>query len=166
MTTLRARVGVAALAALPIAMLAVFFLYPVAGMVSRGFWPDGRFDPGSVLTVLGRPRVHRVLWFTLWSAGIATLLSVLLGVPTAFVLHRLRFPAVGLIRALVMLPFVLPTVVVGVAFRQLIAPSGPLGGLHLDATAAAIVAALVFFNVIVMVRTVGAFWEGLDHRRE
>ena len=65
-----------------------------------------------------------------------------------------------------MVPFVLPTVVVGVAFRQLIAPSGPLGGLGLDGTAAAIVAALVFFNISVVVRTVGAFWEAIDPRRE
>lgn len=164
--TLRARIGIAALAAVPVAVLALFFLYPVAGMVSRGFWPEHRFDPGSVLSVLGRPRVHRVLWFTVWSAGLATVLAVVLGVPTAFVLHRLRFPGIGLLRALVVLPFVLPTVVVGVAFRQLIAPSGPLGGLGLDGTAAAIVAALVFFNVSVVVRTVGAFWEGLDHRAE
>jgi thiamine transport system permease protein len=165
-TTVRARLGVAALAAVPVAVLALFFLYPVAGMVARGFWPDNRFDPGAVLSVLGRPRVHRVLWFTVWSAGAATLLSVLLGVPAAFVLHRLRFPGVGLLRTLVVLPFVLPTVVVGVAFRHLIAPSGPLGFLGLDGTAAAIIAALVFFNVSVVVRTVGAFWESLDHRAE
>jgi thiamine transport system permease protein len=164
--TIRGRFAVAALAATPVAVLAVFFVYPVTGMVGRGLWPDGSFDPGGVLSVLGRPRVHRVLWFTVWSAGLATVLSVVLGVPTAFVLHRLRFPGIGLLRTLVVLPFVLPTVVVGVAFRQLIAPSGPLGGLHLDGTSAAIVAALVFFNVSVVVRTVGAFWEGLDPRAE
>jgi thiamine transport system permease protein len=164
--TLRARLGVVALAAAPVAVLGVFFLYPVAGMVSRGLWPDGTFDPGGVVSVLGRPRVHRVLWFTVWSAGLATALAVVLGVPAAFVLHRLRFPGIGLLRTLVVLPFVLPTVVVGVAFRHLIAPGGPLGALRLDGTAAAIVAALVFFNVSVVVRTVGAFWEGLDRRAE
>ena len=164
--TLRARLGVAALAAAPIVVLAVFFVYPVSGMVARGFWPEGEFDPGGVVSVLGRPRVHRVLWFTVWSAGSATVLAVLLGVPTAFVLHRLRFRGIGLLRTLVVLPFVLPTVVVGVAFRQLITPSGPLGALGLDGTAAAIVAALVFFNISVVVRTVGAFWEGLDRRVE
>ena len=86
--------------------------------------------------------------------------------PVAFALHRLRFPGRDLLRALVVVPFVLPTVVVGVAFRQLIAPSGPLGSLGLDGTAAAIIAALVFFNISVVVRTVGAFWEGIDPRRE
>jgi thiamine transport system permease protein len=163
---LRARVGIAALAAVPVVVLVVFFVYPVGGMVARGFRPEGAWDPGAVLSVLGRERVHRVLWFTVWSAGLATALAVVLGVPVAFVLHRLRFPGVGLLRALVVLPFVLPTVVVGVAFRQLIAPSGPLGPLHLDGSAAAIVAALVFFNVSVVVRTVGAFWATLDHRAE
>jgi thiamine transport system permease protein len=164
--TVRARLAVAALAATPVVVLAVFFVYPVAGMVGRGLYPDGSLDLGGVLSVLGRPRVHRVLWFTVWSAGLATALAVVLGVPAAFVLHRLRFPGVGVLRTLVVLPFVLPTVVVGVAFRHLIAPSGPLGALHLDGTAAAIIAALVFFNVSVVVRTVGAFWEGLDPRAE
>ena len=65
------RLGIAALAAVPLAVLGVFFVLPVTGMVSRGFFPDGSFDPGGVLDVLGRPRVHRVLWFTLWSAGVA-----------------------------------------------------------------------------------------------
>ncbi len=160
------RWGHAALAAVPLAVLTVFFVYPVLGMVARGFWPDGTFDPGAVLEVLGRPRVHRVLWFTVWSAGLATAVAVVAGLPVAFVLHRLRFPGRDLVRALVVVPFVLPTVVVGVAFRQLIAPSGPLGGLGLDGTALAIVAALVFFNISVVVRTVGAFWEAADPRRE
>lgn len=166
MGQVRNRLGTAALVAVPLAVLVAFFLYPVAGMIGRGFWTDGSFDPGGVLTVLGRERVHRVVWFTVWSATLSTVLAVLLGVPSAFVLHRLRFPGQGLLRTLVVVPFVLPTVVVGVAFRQLIAPSGPLGGLGLDGTATAVIAALVFFNVSVVVRTVGSFWEGLDRRTE
>lgn len=158
--------GTAALAAVPLAALVAFFLYPVSGMVARGFWPDGAFDPGGVVEVLGRARVHRVLWFTLWTAGLATVLAVVLGIPVAYVLHRLRFPGQRLFRTLIVVPFVLPTVVVGVAFRQLIASSGPLGSWNLDGTPTAIVAALVFFNVSVVVRTVGAFWEGLDRRTE
>ena len=55
---------------------------------------------------------------------------------------------------------------VGVAFRTLLAPSGPLGALRLDGTAAAIIAAMVFFNLAVVVRTVGSLWENLDRRRE
>ena len=162
----RERLTVAALAAAPVAVLVLFFLYPVAGMLQRGFWQDGSFDPGAVLEALGRPRTHRVLWFTLWTSGLATAFAVLLGVPVAYVLTRLSFPGRGLLRALVVLPFVLPTIVVGVAFRRLLAENGPLGGMHLDGTPTAIVAALVFFNVGVVVRTVGAYWEGVDRRAE
>lgn len=151
---------------LPLAVLAVFFVYPVVGMVARGFVVDGHVEPAAVLDVLARSRTHRVLWFTLWSAGLATVLTVLLGLPVAFALYRLDFPGRGLLRAAVTVPFVLPTVVVGVAFRQLLAPSGWLGRLGLDGSAAAIVAALVFFNISVVVRTVGSLWESLDPRRE
>ena len=64
------------------------------------------------------------------------------------------------------MPFVLPTVVVGVAFRTLLAPAGPLGFLGLDGSAVGILAALIFFNLAVVVRTVGGLWEHLDPRRE
>lgn len=162
----RSGLSVAALAALPLAVLGVFFVLPVAGMVGRGFFASGSFDAGGVLEILGRGRVHRVLWFTLWSAAAATVVTVALGLPVAFVLHRLRFPGRRLLRAFVLMPFVMPTVVVGVAFRTLVASSGPLGRLQLDGTPLAIVAAMVFFNLAVVVRTVGTLWEGLDRRRE
>ncbi len=155
---------IAGLALGPLLVLAVFFVLPVTGMVARGFWPDGAFDPAGVLDVLARPRVHRVLWFTLWSSTVATVITLVLGIPSAYVLHRLRFPGVRLLRAALLVPFVLPTVVVGVAFRQLISEGGPLGGLRLDGSATAIVAALVFFNVAVVIRAVGTSWESLDRR--
>ena len=153
-----------ALALLPVGVLGVFFVLPVGGMVGRGFWPEGTFDPGAVAEVLTRPRVHRVLWFTVWTASAATGLSLLLGLPAAYALHRLSFPLRSVVRGLLLVPFVLPTVVVGVAFRQLLRDGGPLGFLHLDGTPTAIVAGLVFFNVAVVIRTVGAAWESLDRR--
>ena len=155
---------IAALALGPVLVLCVFFVLPVCGMLARGLWSDGSLDLGAVLEVLSRPRVHRVLWFTLWSASVATALTLVLGLPAAYVLHRLTFPGVRLLRALLLIPFVLPTVVVGVAFRQLISEGGPLGGLGLDGSAGAIIAALVFFNVAVVIRGVGSAWEGIDRR--
>ncbi|MFC4783199.1 ABC transporter permease [Nocardioides sp. MAHUQ-72] len=153
-----------ALALVPVLVLGVFFVLPVSGMLRLGFWSDGTFDPAAVLEVLGRPRVHRVAWFTVWSSSVATVVAVLLGLPAAHTLHRLRFPGRGLVRAALLVPFVLPTVVVGVAFRQLLGEAGPLGFLGLDGTAVAIVAGLVFFNVAVVIRAVGAAWESLDPR--
>ena len=156
--------GLAALSLVPVAVLGVFFVLPVVGMIAQGFWPEGEFDPLGVLEVLARPRVHRVVWFTVWSASAGTAISVLLGLPAAHVLYRLDLPGRRAVRAVLLVPFVLPTVVVGVAFRQLLGEAGPLGFLGLDQTAIAIVAGLVFFNVAVVIRVVGAAWESLDPR--
>ena len=151
-----------ALAAVPVAVLAIFFVLPVTGMVGRGFRPEGHWDVRGVLDVLARPRVHRVLWFTVWSATVATAVTLALGLPAAYVLHRLALPGRRIVRAALLVPFVLPTVVVGVAFRELL--TGPLAWLPIDGTPIAIIAGLVFFNVAVVIRAVGAAWEGLDHR--
>jgi len=156
--------GLLALAAAPVLVLGVLFVLPVAGMVAEGFVVDGRFAPGAVLDVLARPRVHRVAWFTVWTSGLATLLAVAVGLPAAYALHRLALPGRTAVRAALLVPFVLPTVVVGVAFRQLLGEGGPLGFLGLDGTPVAIVCGLVFFNVAVVVRTVGVAWESLDPR--
>ncbi|UMG93915.1 ABC transporter permease subunit [Nocardioides sp. TF02-7] len=156
--------GLLGLAAVPTAVLGLFFLLPVAGMLERGLWPEGSFEPGAVLEVLGTDRTRRVVWFTVWTSSVATAASVLLGLPAAYVLHRLRFPLRGAVRAALLVPFVLPTVVVGIAVRELVADSGPLGFLGLDGTPVAILIGLVFFNVAVVIRTVGAAWEGLDRR--
>ncbi|RJS46067.1 ABC transporter permease [Nocardioides cavernaquae] len=156
--------GLAGLAAGPLLVLGVFFLLPVGGMLALGFWPDGAFDPGGALAVLGHERTLRVLWFTVWSASVATLITVVLGVGAAHVTYRLRFPGRRLLRLLLVVPFVLPTVVVGLAFDNLLRDHGPLGWLGLSGTPAAIIAALVFFNLAVVVRTVGPAWESLDPR--
>ena len=160
----RRLLGLGALALVPVVVLAAFFVVPVAGMVSLGFWPDGRFEPGEVVDVLLRGRTGRVLAFTLWSAAVGTIASVLFGLPAAYVLHRTAFPLRRFLRALLLVPFVLPTVVVGVAFRQLLGEGGPLGFLGLDGTPVAIVLGLVFFNVAVVIRVVGGAWESLDPR--
>lgn len=150
----------------PLAFLAVFFAWPVAAIVGRGFVADGGLDLGGFADVLGRPRTWRIVGQTLTQAALGTVGSVLLGVPAAYLLHRCTFPGRGLVRAVVTVPFVLPTVVVGVAFRSLLVEGGLLGGLGLDGTMTAIVLALVFFNVAVVVRTVGGLWERLDPRAE
>ncbi|MDO5740718.1 MAG: iron ABC transporter permease [Ornithinimicrobium sp.] len=150
----------------PIAFLAIFFLLPVGGMLARGFLPEGRLDLSGVPEVLGRARTLRVLWFTVWSSAAGTVLTLVLGLPVAFVLYRLRFPGRGLLRAIVVMPFVLPTVVVGVMFRSLLSKGGPLGALGWDGTWVPILLAFVFFNLAVVVRTVGGMWEGLDRRAE
>jgi len=160
----RRLLSLAATALIPLAVLGVFFVLPVWGMLSRGFVQDGDLDLAGVADVLTRPEIQRAVWFTLWTSTLATAIACLLGLPAGYVLHRVAIPGRTWIRALLVVPFVLPTVVVGVAFEQLIGDGGPLGFLHLDATPFAIVAGLVFFNASVVIRVVGGAWESLDPR--
>jgi len=153
-------------AGVPLAFVGVFFAWPVAAMVGRGLFVDGALDLTGFGEVLARPRTLRLIGLTIGQAALASVVCVVLGLPIAHVLYRLRFRGQRMLRALVVLPFVLPTVVVGVAFRTLLREGGLLGSLQLDGTFAAIMLALVFFNVAVVVRTVGTTWEGLDKRQE
>ena len=151
---------------IPLAFLVIFFAWPVLTLVGKGFVVDGHLDLSGFADVFSTPRTWRIIGLTLGQAVLGTVLSVGLGVPGAYVLFRCRWPGRGLVRALVTVPFVLPTVVVGVAFRSLLVEGGPLGFLHLDGTFTAIVLALVFFNYSVVVRTVGGLWARLDPRAE
>ena len=78
-------------------------------------WSPAAWDLGGFGEVLGRPRTWRVVGLTFLQAGLGTALSVLLGLPGAYVLYRRTFPGRAFVRAVVTVPFVLPTVVVGVA---------------------------------------------------
>lgn len=136
---------VPALTALPVAGLAVFYAWPFATLLGRVL------APSSVTDALHSRGIGRVLWFTLWQAVASTALTMVVGFAPAYVLGRYRFAGRRAAMAIVTVPFMLPTVVVGAAFLALL-PTRWHG------TAAAIVVAHVFFNIAVMVRLVGAMW--------
>ncbi len=160
------RAGLVLAGLLPLLAFAVFFFYPVLSLVGRGFWGTSGPDLSGFAEVLGRPRFRRILWFTVWQAAASAGLAVVLGLPGAYLLYRCRFRGRRGVRALITVPFVLPTVVVGLAFRSLVADGGPLGGWGLDGSVWTILLAHVFLNYAVVVRTVGATWAQLDRRPE
>ena len=85
--------------------------------------------------LLGGADVQRALLLSLRCAGAATLLSLALGVPLAWVLARSRLPGRRLLRALVVVPLVLPPVVGGVALLLAVGRRGVLGPLLVEAGA-------------------------------
>ncbi len=158
-----------ALMALPVAFFAVFFAYPVAAIVSRGLHGDGGWQLGRIWDVATRSDIRHVLWFTTWQALASTALTLLVALPGAYVFARFDFRGKQVLRAVVTVPFVLPTVVVGTAFLALVGRGGlldDLWGVRLDTTVWAILLAHVFFNYAVVVRTVGGLWSQLDPRQE
>lgn len=150
-----------ALAALPLLFLAVFFVWPVAAIVTRGLRPDGQWDLSPLTDVVTDPVIRRVAWFTLWQAVASTVLTLVVGLPGAALFARYSFAGKRVIWAALVVPFVLPTVVVGIAFLGVVGPTGALG-VDLSGTVWAILIAHVFFNYAVVVRTVGGAWASLD----
>jgi molybdate transport system permease protein len=113
---------------LPLAAVAVaFVVVPFAALLQRTPWSD-------LADLLGRPIVTDALRLSLVSAFAAMALSLLFGVPLAWVLARSALPGRSLVRALVLLPMVLPPVVGGASLLLAFGRRGLVGGPVHDAT--------------------------------
>jgi len=138
--------GWLAVAIVPTVFLGYFFVYPLVRILALGL---SELNVGA--TGL-QARLLRVGWFTLWQATVSTVLTFIAAAPMTWAVSRFRFKGRRLAMALVTVPFVLPTVVVGTAFVAL----------GWRDSIGAILAAHVFFNIAVVVRTVGSQWRRVD----
>lgn len=154
---MRLRLG--ALAIVPTVFLAVFFCWPIVALINRA---RAEAAGGSVAASLDRTHAWSLLGFTLGQAAASTLLTIVVAAPICWLVARVDFPGSRLLMVVVTVPFVLPTVVVGVAFRTVF--DGPLKFLGLSGSVWPILAAHVFLNVAVVVRVVAAAWQGIDAR--
>lgn len=151
----------------PFAVVAMLFLLlPVVGLLIRAPW---RTLPAT----LSRPEAVEALRLSLVTAGLATFVCVLLGVPLAWVLARSAFRGRSLLRALVTVPLVLPPVVGGVALLSVLGRNGVLGrplndafGISLPFTTAAVVIAEAFVAMPFLVLAVEGALRGADPRYE
>jgi molybdate transport system permease protein len=144
--------------AAPATVAVAFLLLPLAGLLVRAPWR-------SLDRVLGEGQVLDALRLSLICASTATVVSLLFGVPLAWVLARARFRGRGLLRALVTLPLVLPPVVGGVALLLAFGRRGIVGhyldswfGFTLPFTTLGVVVAETFVAMPFLIVTVeGAF---------
>ncbi len=148
-------------AVVPTVFLSWFFLYPVG----RILWIGLAGGDGNLTDVLASVGLWDVAAFTIGQALASTVLTLLVGLPVAGVFARFDFRFKRTLKALITIPFVLPTVVVASAFLSLVGPRGVLG-VNLEGTLVLILIAHVFYNVAVVVRVVGALWETIDPRTE
>ncbi len=165
--------------ALPVILfLALFYFYPLGSIIALSFAPQGHLSLEGVEQLVSSPYYLHILWFTTWQAALSTLLTIAIGLPGAYIFARYDFPGKSLIRALTTAPFVLPTIVVALAFTALLGRRGLLnaalmGIFHLDHppldlrySLAIILLAHVFYNYTLVLRIVGAYWANLDPQME
>lgn len=160
--------------AIPLLFLGLFYLYPLVSILRLSLLPEGRLDLAGIGQMVSQPYFWKVIWFTSWQAVVSTILTLICSLPLAYLFARVQFPGKAFLRALTTIPFVMPTVVVAAAFTTLLGDKGVLNqwlqaGLHLDEpplqllqTIWIILLAHAFYNVSVIIRTVGGFWANLN----
>ena len=142
----------------PALIAILFLLLPLAGLLIRAPW-------GRLGAALSGSDATQALTLSLWTATVSTAISIVIGVPLAWVLARSSFPGQRLLRALVTLPLVLPPVVGGVALLLAFSRTGIVGryldswfGLTIPFTPLAVVMAETFVAMPFLIITVeGAF---------
>ena len=101
----------------PLIFLGVFFFYPFLRILAFGL----SFE---TLKANNLQLAFHVLFFTFYQASLSTLLTLLIGLPSAYLFARFDFHGKSLLRALTTVPFMLPTVVVAAGFNALLGPRG------------------------------------------
>lgn len=143
-----------------------FVLLPIAALLQRAPWTD-------LPDLVADPVVTEALRLSLVSAFAATAISLLLGVPLAWVLARAEFPGRSAVRAVVLLPMVLPPVVGGAALLFAFGRRGTIGEPLFDATSLVlpfsiwgVIAANTFVALPFLVVTVESGLRATDDRFE
>lgn len=151
---------------LPLSFLAIAFFYPLARILALTFDPKAITPQNLLLT-------SNVLLFTLYQATLSTLLTLLLGLPAAYLFARYDFRGKALLRALTAVPFMLPTVVVASSFSAIFGPRGLFSLLFPNSSFilqpspfVLILLAHVFYNTTIVIRVVGNALASLDPKLE
>jgi thiamine transport system permease protein len=148
--------------ALPLFFVAVLFYWPVTEVALLGL-------AGDWTAKLLEPKNLEVVWFTLWQAAVSTVLTVVVAIPGSYLLYRRSFPGQQIVNALITVPFVLPSIVVAVGFtvfRSVHNFYQELGLTFLADPVYWIIAAHVFVNYSIAVKTIGGVWATLDSDTE
>jgi molybdate transport system permease protein len=150
----------------PAAIGTLFLVLPLLGLVIRAPWSD-------LIARLTEPGVGQALRLSLVTATLATAVSMVLGVPIAWVLARSRMPGRSVLRALVTVPLVLPPVVGGVALFLVLGRRGIVGewlfettGFTIPFTTLAVVIAETFVAMPFLIISVEGALRAADARFE
>jgi len=149
----------------PLTFLILFFFYPLSRIFALTL-------NTSALTSENLRIAYSTLSFTFYQATLSTILTLVLGLPSAFLFARFEFRGKSLLRALTAVPFMLPTVVVAAGFNALLGPRGlipfilPFFSFNFIGTLTAILIAHVFYNTTIIIRVVENTLSGLDPKLE
>jgi molybdate/tungstate transport system permease protein len=109
-------------------LLVIFAVLPFVYIISPLLHMFGSVSPGSVLQIFSNQEVFQSLMTSVLAACITTLLALIFGLPTAFLLSLRSFPGKRILEAILLLPMLLPPVVGGIGQLDLYGPYTGMGG--------------------------------------
>jgi molybdate/tungstate transport system permease protein len=147
------------------ATVVVFILFPLIEMVIQPSFQD-------LKETIQDPDVVRSIWLSIYTAGMAGLISFIIGTPFAYLLARKEFPGKKLVESIIDLPIMIPHPVVGIAILGLAGKNHWIGqimqqvGIHIMGTVTGIVTVLTFVGLPFYVNTVKTGFETIPVRLE
>jgi thiamine transport system permease protein len=153
----------------PFLLLIVFLVFPVFFVNALYLFTGPTF-----FETIMSPSIRFIFQFTIGQAILSTLMAVIIGLPGAFLIARLKFRGKSLVRAMMIVPFVLPPIVVVVGFLEMFGPYGIIDSIlmwiqgtstsvfNLATGIPGIILAHTFYNIPLVILMVSASLERLN----
>lgn len=155
-------------------MLIIFYI-PLGSILVKGIQNDqGSFSLQGITGILGSPYYRKIITFTFFQALISTLASLVIGLPGAWIMSHLSFPGKKVIKAIITIPFILPSILVVLGFVLFFGKNGMLnsflraiglGELKLLYSFKAIIIAHVFYNFPIAIRIISSLWSRIPRNQ-
>jgi len=156
----------------PLIFLVIFLYFPVANLLVSLDGLSNRSYIESLFSIVRTPYYLDVIWFTFLQASVSTFLVIIVAMPCCYVLAKYRFPGKSIVIALLTVPFIMPPIVLVIAFLVLVGPNNPFvnmlgerpsffdfgtgGNFYL------ILIAHVIFEFSIVIRLISNFWSNLN----
>ena len=146
-------------------IILAFVVLPLTEMILQPTWQD-------LWETIHDRDVLKSIWLSLYTSGLAALLSFVFGTPLAYLLARRDFKGKKLVESLVDLPIMIPHPVIGIAFLSLAGRHHWLGqymqdlGIRIMGSVTGIVVVLTFVGLPFYVNTVKNGFDAIPERLE
>ena len=157
--------------------LFITFYFPVLVLLIRGLQGSEGWTLEWLKELVTSSYYRRVFLFTFYQAVLSTLLSLLAGMPGAWLLSHVDFPGKRVVKALTTIPFILPSILVVLGFilfwgRQGVINKALMGLTDTDTplldvlySFKAILLAHIFYNFPIALRLIAAWWQGMPENQ-
>ena len=136
----------------PIIIIALFLLFPVLSVLISGFG-----DLSGFAGVFSNVLYFQIFAFTIGQALLSTLITLLIGIPIGYIFGRYEFRGRKFFLTLFTIPFILPSVLVGMGFLVIFGSDGLF-----NVPLLSIILAHAFYNIPLVVQYFSAYYQNFD----